>query len=63
MIIYRSRRTLRLPSLRLARKGKGFRLEVGGEWLAQNTLVAIALQAERDEWDAVGLAFEATEGG
>ncbi|NJD89132.1 MAG: exopolyphosphatase [Betaproteobacteria bacterium] len=63
VIFYRSRRTLRLPPLRLARKGKGFRLEVDGDWLARNTLVAIALQAERDEWDAVGLAFESTEGG
>ena len=44
-------------------EGKDFRLEVDGDWLARNTLVAIALQAERDEWDAVSLAFEATEGG
>jgi len=63
VIFHRSRRTLRLPALRLARKGKGFRLELDGEWLAKNTLVAIALEAERGEWDSVGLAFEAVETG
>ena len=61
VIFYRSRRTLRLPRLRLARKAKAFRLEVDGDWLARNTLVAIALEAERGEWDGVGLAFEAFE--
>ncbi len=47
VIFYRSRRTLRLPRLRLTRKSKAFRLEVDGEWLSRNTLVAIALEAER----------------
>jgi len=63
VIFYRSRRTLRLPSLALTRRGKGFRLEVGNGWLDDNTLVAIALEAERDEWNSVGLAFEAVEKG
>lgn len=63
VIFYRSRRTLRLPSLALTRRGKGFRLEVGNGWLADNTLVAIALEAEREEWNSVGLAFEAVEKG
>ncbi|HQW37185.1 MAG TPA: exopolyphosphatase, partial [Usitatibacteraceae bacterium] len=36
VIFYRSRRTLRLPSLALTRRGKGFRLEVGNGWLADN---------------------------
>ncbi len=62
VIFYRSRRTLKLPRLRLARKAKGWRLEVDGDWLAKNTLVAIALDAERGEWDSVGLGFEAVEG-
>ena len=61
VILHRSRRTLRLPPLRLGRRGKGFRLEVDGDWLAKNTLVAIALEAERGEWDSVGMAFEAVE--
>lgn len=61
VIYYRSRRTLSPPRLRLARKAKGFRLEVNGEWLAKNTLVAIALEAERSEWESVGLGFETVE--
>lgn len=61
VIFHRSRRTLKLPPVRLARRAKGFRLELDGEWLARNTLVAIALEAERGEWDAVGIAFEAVE--
>ena len=61
VIFYRSRRTLRLPPLRIERKGKGFRLEVDREWLAKNTLVAIALEAEREEWASVGLGFESFE--
>jgi len=61
VIFYRSRRTLRLPELKFDRRAKGLRLEVGGDWLAKNTLVAIALEAERGEWDAVGLGFEAIE--
>ena len=62
VIFYRSRRTLKLPRLRLARKSKGWQLEIDGDWLARNTLVAIALDAERGEWESVGLAFEAVEG-
>ncbi|MDH5265517.1 MAG: Ppx/GppA family phosphatase, partial [Betaproteobacteria bacterium] len=61
VIFYRSRRALRLPPLRIERKGKGFRLEVDREWLAKNTLVAIALEAEREEWASVGLGFESFE--
>ncbi|MBL0141222.1 MAG: exopolyphosphatase [Betaproteobacteria bacterium] len=61
VIFYRSRRTLKLPRLRLTRKAKSFRLEVEGGWLAENTLVATALETERAEWDSVGLAFESVE--
>jgi exopolyphosphatase/guanosine-5'-triphosphate,3'-diphosphate pyrophosphatase len=61
VIFYRSRRTLKLPRLRLAQKAKGCRLEVEAGWLAGNTLVAIALEAEREEWDAVGIGFESVE--
>jgi len=58
VIFYRSRRTLRLPRLKLSRKGKAFRLEAEGDWLAQHTLVALALEAERAQWASVGFAFE-----
>ncbi len=59
VIFYRSRRTMRLPRLRLARRGRGFRLEVDADWLARNTLVAIALEGEREQWESVGMGFEA----
>jgi len=52
---------VKLPRLRISRRTKTLRLEVDGEWLAKNTLVAIALEAERVEWDGVGLAFETVE--
>jgi exopolyphosphatase/guanosine-5'-triphosphate,3'-diphosphate pyrophosphatase len=61
VIFHRGRRSMRLPALRLARRGRSLRLEIDGEWLARNTLVAFALEAERGEWDSVGLAFEAVE--
>ena len=61
VIFYRSRRTLRLPKLKVARKAKGFRLELDAKWLADQTLIALALEAEREQWDSVGLAFEVVE--
>ena len=61
VILHRSRRTVKLPRLRISRRTKALRLEVDGEWLAKNTLVAIALEAERVEWDGVGIAFETVE--
>src|SRR5438045_2984096 len=45
VIFYRSRRSLKLPKLKLTRKGKGMRLEVPGNWLADHSLVALALEA------------------
>jgi exopolyphosphatase/guanosine-5'-triphosphate,3'-diphosphate pyrophosphatase len=61
VIFYRSRRTLRLPALGLERRARGFRLAIDRDWLADNTLIAVALEAERAEWDAVGIGFEAVE--
>ncbi|MGE0357910.1 MAG: exopolyphosphatase [Burkholderiales bacterium] len=63
VILHRSRRAMKLPALKVARKAKGVRLEVDGAWLARNTLAAVALEAERGEWDSVGIAFEATGSG
>jgi exopolyphosphatase/guanosine-5'-triphosphate,3'-diphosphate pyrophosphatase len=62
VILYRSRRTLPLPRMKLSRKGRDWRLEVDGEWLARNTLVAIALEAERAQWAGVGIDFEPPAG-
>ena len=61
VIFHRSRRTLKLPKLAVSRTAKGFRLEIDSKWLADQTLIALALEAERDEWAAVGLAFEVAE--
>ena len=61
VIFHRSRRTLKAPKLEAARRAKGFRLEIDGKWLADQTLVAHALESERGEWDSVGLALEVIE--
>jgi exopolyphosphatase/guanosine-5'-triphosphate,3'-diphosphate pyrophosphatase len=58
VIFYRSRRTLKLPKMKAARKAKGFRLEVDSAWLNDNSLVALALDAEREQWSSVGLSLE-----
>jgi exopolyphosphatase/guanosine-5'-triphosphate,3'-diphosphate pyrophosphatase len=58
VIFYRSRRTLKLPKMKVARKAKGFRLEVDSAWLNDNSLVALALDAEREQWSSVGLSLE-----
>ena len=61
VIFHRNRRTLRLPSLAASRKGKTLRLEIDGKWLADHSLIALALEAERDQWDSVGMSFEVVE--
>jgi exopolyphosphatase/guanosine-5'-triphosphate,3'-diphosphate pyrophosphatase len=61
VILYRSRRTLKLPRLKVARRGKDFRLEVPASWLASQTLVALALEGEKEQWNSVGLDFEVAE--
>ncbi len=61
VIFHRSRRTLKLPRLKLSRKGKGWRLEIDSAWLADQTLIAFALEGEREQWDSVGLSFEIVE--
>jgi exopolyphosphatase/guanosine-5'-triphosphate,3'-diphosphate pyrophosphatase len=61
VIFYRSRRTLKLPKLRVSRTGDGFKLEIESRWLEDHTLVALALDAEREQWNSVGLTFEVVE--
>ena len=58
VIFYRSRRTLKLPKMKVARRPREFRLEVDPAWLAENSLVALALEAEREQWASVGYALE-----
>ncbi|MGE5097120.1 MAG: exopolyphosphatase [Betaproteobacteria bacterium] len=58
VIVYRSRRTAKLPPLRVARRGKTFQLEVEAAWLADQTLIAHALEGERAQWASVGYSLE-----
>ena len=61
VIIYRSRRSTKLPKFKVARKGREFHLDLDGKWLSENTLVALALESERDEWDSTGLTLTVAE--
>jgi exopolyphosphatase/guanosine-5'-triphosphate,3'-diphosphate pyrophosphatase len=61
VIVHRSRRTLKLPELRISRAAKGFRIEIESRWLADQSLVAVALEAEREQWASVGLSLEVVE--
>jgi exopolyphosphatase/guanosine-5'-triphosphate,3'-diphosphate pyrophosphatase len=61
VIFHRSRRTLKLPRLAVSRGADGFRLEIESRWLADQSLIAVALDAERAQWDSVGISFERVE--
>jgi exopolyphosphatase/guanosine-5'-triphosphate,3'-diphosphate pyrophosphatase len=58
VIFYRSRRTLKLPRLKAARRARGFRLDLDTAWLDDHSLVALALDQEREQWASVGWALE-----
>ncbi len=58
VILHRGRRPLKLPKTKAARKGRTFRLELDSAWLADHTLVDLALEQEREQWSSVGLALE-----
>jgi exopolyphosphatase/guanosine-5'-triphosphate,3'-diphosphate pyrophosphatase len=58
VIFHRGRRPLKLPKVKAARKGKTFRLDIESAWLADHTLVDLALEQEREQWNSVGLALE-----
>jgi exopolyphosphatase / guanosine-5'-triphosphate,3'-diphosphate pyrophosphatase len=60
VIVYRSRRTLKLPSLRASRRARAFRLDVDAAWLADQSLIGLALDAERSQWASVGFALDLT---
>jgi exopolyphosphatase / guanosine-5'-triphosphate,3'-diphosphate pyrophosphatase len=61
VIFHRSRRTLKLPRLAVSRDAKGFLLAIDAAWLADHSLVAVALDSERAQWDSVGLSFSTVE--
>ncbi len=58
VIFYRSRRALKLPRMKAARKPRGFRLEVDRAWLEDHSLVALALEAEKEQWSSVGMSLD-----
>jgi exopolyphosphatase / guanosine-5'-triphosphate,3'-diphosphate pyrophosphatase len=58
VIFYRSRRSLALPKLAVRGQGRSWRLEIPGEWLERNSLAAVALEREKDEWKSVGYELE-----
>jgi exopolyphosphatase/guanosine-5'-triphosphate,3'-diphosphate pyrophosphatase len=58
VIFYRSRRTLKLPRLKAARRAHGFRLDVDASWLDDHSLIALALENEREQWSSVGWSLE-----
>ena len=58
VIFHRSRRSLPLPKLRAEARPGGYRLRIPQDWLEDQTLVAHALEGEREEWRSVGLLLE-----
>ena len=58
VIFYRSRRDLELPRMELERLVGGFRLSIDARWLEDHTLVALALEEEREQWAGVGIDFQ-----
>jgi exopolyphosphatase/guanosine-5'-triphosphate,3'-diphosphate pyrophosphatase len=57
-LILRSRTDLRLPFLRVAFDAGGFAIDLPQSWLEENPLSAAALEAETDQWKAVGMKLE-----
>jgi exopolyphosphatase/guanosine-5'-triphosphate,3'-diphosphate pyrophosphatase len=58
VIFNRSRRSLELPQLHVSRKDKALRLSIDPAWLESQSLIALALEAEREQWKGAGLDFE-----
>jgi len=61
VIFHRSRRNLKLPKLKASRTGKEFHLAIDAAWLEDNTLVAVALESEQEQWAAAGYKLETTQ--
>src|SRR5260221_4610317 len=57
-LILRSRTDLRLPFLRVAADTGGFAIHLPPSLLDENPLSAAALEAETDQWKAVGMKLE-----
>jgi exopolyphosphatase/guanosine-5'-triphosphate,3'-diphosphate pyrophosphatase len=57
-LVYRSRVDVELPPLECRVTDAGFQLSFPELWLEQHPLTASALDAEADDWRAIGLKFE-----
>jgi exopolyphosphatase/guanosine-5'-triphosphate,3'-diphosphate pyrophosphatase len=58
VIFYRSRRSVPLPKLAVRGEGHSWRVKLPADWLERNSLVAVALEREKDDWQSVGYELE-----
>ena len=63
VIFHRSRRNLPLPRLKLVRHDREWRFEVDEPWLRHNTLIDVALEHEKEEWESVGYELDVVASG
>ena len=54
-LILRNRSDARLPFLRVAADSGGFAIDMPQQWLDENALSSAALEAEAEQWKAVGM--------
>jgi exopolyphosphatase/guanosine-5'-triphosphate,3'-diphosphate pyrophosphatase len=58
VIFHRSRRSLQLPRLKVSQNDRVWRFEVEGPWLRDHSLIDVALEHEKEEWESVGRELE-----
>ena len=63
VIFHRSRRSLQLPRLKLTRRDREWRFEVDEAWLRGHSLIDVALEHEKEEWESVGYELELVASG
>jgi exopolyphosphatase/guanosine-5'-triphosphate,3'-diphosphate pyrophosphatase len=54
VIFQRSRRSLQMPKLAVSRRGHEWRFRIDAEWLRGHSLIDVALEHEKEEWESVG---------
>lgn len=54
-LMYRRRQDVVLPAIHLAASGKGYKLGISAQWLADHPLTEYALQQEVNEWSKLGI--------
>ncbi len=58
VIFHRSRRTFELPrDLEVSGGPRGWKVKVESQWLDSQSLISVALEREKDEWQSVGRDF------